>query len=361
MTEGKYYPPPAESASPQKLSLWQKFKRWPLVARIGTIGCGGLIVIFGGLLILGLILQAVDPEGMDDIREEQQQEREEREAEEAAEEAAEAEREAEEERQAEEEAAAEREAEEEAERQREQEEAERQAEEEDDQVEVPDVVGQTGDEAQDALEDAGFDADFHAEDSSVWSPANWEVEATEPVAGEMADEGVEVVVNVVRPEEDEDEDESEEDDEQAAEQDEAEIPEGIDAQIALLSEVRDFDEAEIYFSEGDESFPYSTVEVSVEVDPGWSESSMCRSARAQTMDGLEFMRDRVTDDYDQVRFSYHARSEQDATGDSSILPMAAVTYAHDTVQAIDDSAVTIDNVWPAADEGGEALVCQRAD
>lgn len=346
MTEGNYYPPPVDSATPQKPSLWQKFKRWPLIARIGTIGCGGLIVIFGGLLILGIILQAVDPEGMDEIRDEQQQEREEQEAEEAAE----AEREAEEERQAEEEAAAEREAEEEA-----------VAEEEDDQVEVPDVVGQPGDEAQDTLEDAGLDADFQTEDGSVWAPANWEVETTEPAAGEMADEDAEVVVNVVRPEEDEDEDEPEEDDEQATEEEEAEIPEGIEAQIALLSEVRDFDEAEIYFSEGDESFPYSTVEVSVEVGAGWSESSMCRSARAQTMDGLEFMRDRVTDDYDQVRFSYHARSEPDATGDSSILPMAAVTYAHDTVQAIDDSAVTINNVWPAADEGGEALVCQRAD
>lgn len=152
------YPPPhqwdnAEEPQGTKLSLWQRFKSWPLVAKIGTIGCGGLVALFALLLVLGLILQAVDPDGMDEIRADQEQERLDQEAEEAAEAEAEedaereeaeaaaeeAERVAEEEaeRQADEEAAAEREAEEE--RQREEEEAaeaeaaeeeERQAEEE---------------------------------------------------------------------------------------------------------------------------------------------------------------------------------------------------------------------------------------
>lgn len=149
------YPPPqrqwanAEEPQDAKLSLWQRFKSWPLIAKVGTIGCGGLVALFALLLVLGLIVQAVDPDGMDEIRADQEQERLDQEAEEAAEAEAEkeaereeaeaaaeeAEREAEEEaeRQADEEAAAEREAEEE--RQREEEEAAEAAEEEERQAE----------------------------------------------------------------------------------------------------------------------------------------------------------------------------------------------------------------------------------
>lgn len=109
MTEGQYYPPAGPPAPDKKPSLWQRFKRWPLIAKIGTIGCGGLIALFALIMVLGLILTAVDPEGV----ERRAAEREEREAAEAEEEAErqaeeEAEREAEEEaaREAEEEAAA---------------------------------------------------------------------------------------------------------------------------------------------------------------------------------------------------------------------------------------------------------------
>ena len=87
---------------------------------------------------------------------------------------------------------------------------------------------------------------------------------------------------------------------------------------------------------------------------------MCQSIREQTIRGLQFFRDSVEDEYEQVGFSYFTRSEEDATGDSSILPMAGVYYDYETVQAIQDESVTIQNVWQAADEGGEALVCQRA-
>lgn len=146
-----------------------------------------------------------------------------------------------------------------------------------------------------------------------------------------------------------------------AEEEETAVPDGIDTQLALLSEERDFDDAEIYFAEADDSFPHSVVEVNVEAGPGWSESSMCRSARAQTIRGLQFMRDRVTEDYDNVRFSYHTRSEADATGDSSILGMAVITYDQETVQAIQDDSITIDNVWDVADDGGLGVVCQRAE
>ncbi|WP_258932998.1 hypothetical protein [Nesterenkonia pannonica] len=31
----------------EKLSLWQRFKRWPLIARVATLGCGGLVVLVG--------------------------------------------------------------------------------------------------------------------------------------------------------------------------------------------------------------------------------------------------------------------------------------------------------------------------
>lgn len=58
--------------------------------------------------------------------------------------------------------------------------------------------------------------------------------------------------------------------EEAAEEEElaAEIPEGIDAQIARLSDVRDFDDAESYYNEGDDSHSRTRVNVGVDVSPG---------------------------------------------------------------------------------------------
>lgn len=275
MTEGNHYPSAAAQPAPQKPSIWQRFKRWPLIARISTIGCGGLIVLFLLAAVAAGCMAVIDPDGTA----ERQDATEEREAEREAEQARE--------QQEEEEAEAERQAEEEAEAER--------------------------------LEQEAQEAEEEAEREAEEERQREEKEAAEEEAEAAEDE----------------------------------LPDGIDAQIAALSDVRDFEDAAITHHDG-------VVMVEVEVGAGWSESSMCRSAREQTIRGLQFFRDNVDEEYQQVGFSYFARSEEDATGDSSILPMAGAYYNYDTVQSIQDDAVTISNVWDAVDEGGEALVCQRA-
>lgn len=217
MTDQTYTPPPKGYEPERKPSLWQRFKSWPLIARIGAIGCGGLVILTLALVALGGILWAVDPDGMDEIRAEQEQERLDQEVADAeeearleAEEAEAAGREAEEEaeREAEEEAAAERDAEEE--RQREEEEAERLAEEEraaeeaerlEGLTEVPDVSGQVADDAREELRDLGFEVTYEADSGTVWDGSNWEAESTSPAAGELIEDEAEVTLNVVRPEE----------------------------------------------------------------------------------------------------------------------------------------------------------------
>lgn len=266
----------------KKPSLWQRFKNLPLVARIAAWVGAGIVGFMGLFLVIGIIASIVDPEGMEEIRAEQEQEREEREAEREAEEQAEREAEEEAQRQAEKEAEAERQAEEEAE-------AERQAEEE-------------------------ADAEREQEEAEA-----------------------------------------------AAEEEEPETPEGIEGQIARMTDLRGFNDAEVFLFEGDESYPIQSVNVHVEVEPGWSETSMCRNAREQTIRGLQFMRDDVAEDYDEVMFSYTAQSQADATGESSTLGMASLYYDYETVQSINDDAVTMSNVWEAADDGGEGVVCERAD
>jgi len=62
------YPMPAESPShgQQKLPTWQKFKRWPLIAKIATIGCGGLVGFFTLLIVIGMIAVALNPADADE-------------------------------------------------------------------------------------------------------------------------------------------------------------------------------------------------------------------------------------------------------------------------------------------------------
>jgi hypothetical protein len=55
-------------SEPKQVTLWQRFKRWTLVARIGALGRGGLIALFGLNLLLGLVLHVADPNGMEEIR-----------------------------------------------------------------------------------------------------------------------------------------------------------------------------------------------------------------------------------------------------------------------------------------------------
>ena len=287
MTE---YQPPASAEPPtKKPSLWQRFKRWPLIARIATIGCGGLVVLFGGLIAIAIIALIVDPEGMQEISDQQEQERQE-----AAEQ---------ESRQAEEE-------------------AEREAEE----------GAAEAEEAEDAAAKDGEESESTEDESPEPEPE------PSPTPTE--------------------EDEPEVEDEETAEED---APEGIDDQIAGMKDMSAFEDAEVFFSEGDESYPVSSVITSVEVEPGVTEGSMCRSARDATIKGLEFLRDEVTEDYDEAQFHFTTESMPDATGDSSILGMATVFYDYETVQDIDSDSVDLFNVWESADGGGLGVVCERAE
>lgn len=219
-------------------------------------------------------------------------------------------------------------------------------------VEIPDVAGQAANEAREQLDELGLSVTYEAEDGTVFNGANWEAESTSPVSGEVVDGDSEVVLNVVRPEEAATDDETGSPEEEAEE--DAPLPEGLDAQSEAITEVRDFEGAYVYNTDGN-------ITVEVEVGPGWSESTMCRGAREQTIRGLQFFRDNVEEDFNNVGFSYFTRSEPDATGDSSILSMAGVYYNQETVQAIQDDSVMIGNVWEAADDGGRALVCERAE
>lgn len=387
MTE--QYQPPSGEPPTKKPSLWQRFKRWPLIARIGTIGCGGLILLFFGLIVLGGIITIINPDLAEEAADQQEDT-----AEVASTEEDEAQDEEEDEPEPEPDMVAvpdvsgqpgneARDAledegfdvnlvsddgevvnaanwEVESTSPSAGDEAEDGSEvtvsvvrPEEPGVEVPDVVGMPGDEAQGELEDAGFDVELVAEDSSVWSPGNWEVESTDPEAGSEVEEGAEVTVNVVRPDSDDDEDEEEDEPE--------EIPEGIDAQVEAITDLHDFSDSEAYYSEGDETYPRTSVHVDTIAGVGWSESTMCQSARSATIKGLQFLRDSVTEEYDEAVFSFSAESEPDATGDSSLLGMATVYYDYETVQSIDDSSVNVGNVWEAADNGGLGVVCQRAE
>ena len=133
-------------------------------------------------------------------------------------------------------------------------------------------------------------------------------------------------------------------------------PQGIKAQIAELNKQDGFKETEIFYTEDDNS-----VNIYMTVEPGWSESTMCRDARQRTINGLKFLRDNVTEPYGDAQFSFTAEGEPDATGNSATLPMAHLVYEHDTIQAINDDTVTPDNVWDAADSGGKGIVCKRAE
>lgn len=269
MTEGNYYPPASQPAPEKKPSLWQRFKRWPMLAKIATLGCGGLVAVLALLLALGAILWAVDPDGMQEIVDEQEQERLDREAE--------------------------REAEEEAER--EAEEAAREAEEEEEEEEEP-------------------------EESPSPSPSPTPTPELSPEPTE-----------------------------------EEEAPLTFDEKLEELSSLSAFDDASAYFSEGDDSYPVSAIYVDEEVAPGLTTGTMCNGARDATIKALEYVRDNIDEDYDELRFSFVTRGQEDATGDAPIVGMATVVYERETVESIDSDAISLINVWETRDEGSVNSQC----
>jgi hypothetical protein len=69
------------AGAPEKRSLWQRFKRWPLIARIGTFGCGGFLTLFILAAVGGARLAVVDSEGTEERQQAAEERRGEREAE----------------------------------------------------------------------------------------------------------------------------------------------------------------------------------------------------------------------------------------------------------------------------------------
>lgn len=224
-------------------------------------------------------------------------------------------------------------------------------------IELPNLTGMNLADAEDELDDLELATDEHdvsEDDKSVWSSKNWEVVDQDPAAGEQVEIDTEVLLGVQKIEDEED---LQGDATQAPE----ELPEGIDAQIAALQEHDDFEEAEIYYADGDDINPNTSVNIALTIEPGWSESTMCTTARDLTIEGLQFLRDNVDEPYEEAVFTFTSNSEEDATGDSTTLSMANVTYEHDTVQNIDDDSANTLNIWEAADQGGTGPVCERAE
>ncbi|MBO0594770.1 hypothetical protein I2487_03810, partial [Nesterenkonia sp. E16_10] len=50
----------------QKGSGRNRFKQWPLIAKIPAVGCAGVVALFALLLVIGIIGVALDPEEADD-------------------------------------------------------------------------------------------------------------------------------------------------------------------------------------------------------------------------------------------------------------------------------------------------------
>lgn len=183
-TQSGGYPPLGFQPDPPKSarsSAWERFKRWPLAGRVAAIGCTGILALFILLAVLGGILVAL---GFDSG------------------------------------------------------EAHRQEAIEETGAEVPNLEGAVARDAQTELEELGFTVDLVSDEGSVWNPGNWVVLSTQPAAGERADEGAGITVNVTRPEEEEPatEPEDEPDTEPSEPSDEEAVAEGPDLGERLKEE-----------------------------------------------------------------------------------------------------------------------------
>ncbi|GAA1103931.1 hypothetical protein GCM10009650_03400 [Nesterenkonia jeotgali] len=59
-------PEGSQDVGAQKRSAWQRFKRWPVVLRVATLGCGGLIALFVLALIVAIVAVMLSPEGAEE-------------------------------------------------------------------------------------------------------------------------------------------------------------------------------------------------------------------------------------------------------------------------------------------------------
>lgn len=195
---------------------------------------------------------------------------------------------------------------------------------------VPDVVGMAGDEARTAIEDEGFTVTFEAVESSVWQPANWEVESTEPGAGDELDEGGEVIAHLIRPEGE---------GETAADEEATEEPTEAASQFDF--DVQDLGEHGVQ------------VVATWDIPMGWSSETMARQAERDTLAALEEA-DAAHDDYDQIAINAYTETT-DAYGNDDRSLVVIATYDRETVERINFDADGEIAVWSLRDGGGGCM------
>lgn len=214
---------------------------------------------------------------------------------------------------------------------------------EDEPLTVPDVSGIPGDEARELIEEAGLEASLESEESSVWQPANWEAESTDPEAGAEVEEGDEVVVNVVRPAEDEEIVTEEADDTDA---EEAEAVEEEEAEPEELPADR-FDIREETW-DGD-----STVWVEFDIEDNFTRGLAASAAEGHTLDGIEIASQEYPN-YDRIAINAYGETVDDLGNEDRSLLVVAV-YERDTVERINFDNRALINIWDARDAGGGCM------
>lgn len=218
---------------------------------------------------------------------------------------------------------------------------------------VPDVVGLPGDEARDLIEEFDLETSLESAESSVWQPANWEVESTDPEAGTEVEEEDEVIVNLVRPAEDEEavvtEDDDEETEDEASSESEAtaenDEDEDADEPEELPEERFDFRE-ETWDGE-------TTVWVEFDIDDHFTRGLAASAAEGHTLDGIEIASQEYPN-YDRISVNAYGETVDNlGNEDRSILVVAV--YERDTVERINFENRAMIDIWDARDAGGGCM------
>lgn len=208
-------------------------------------------------------------------------------------------------------------------------------------VDVPDVIGLAGDEAKDVLQESGLEPTLESEDSSVWSPENWEVASTNPEAGEVSAEGEEVTVSVVRPasneSEDQDESENAEDD-----------PSTPATEFTFTTEevLLDVDTPGEYGTE---------ILVTWDIEMGFTGSGTERIAKNDSFEAIQQAID-YEPNYDRISLNgYTETVDEFGNNDRSLAIIAA--YDRQTVEQINfDNPENVD-IWSINDDGAGCIPC----
>lgn len=210
---------------------------------------------------------------------------------------------------------------------------------EDEPIPVPDVVGMPGDEARDALEELDLGHTFEAEEGSVWSPGNWVVESTDPAAEAELESGDEVLINLVRPIEDEpEEDEPESAEEEEAEESAEETPEAIE-QFEVDHDADDLGGL----------VPGGTTFVRFDIDDNFTQGLIASAAQRATCDAIE---EGLEAEPETGRVAIEGSfPTMDEFGNEENSVILRAHYDAATIDRIDFSNCYIIDVWDLRDGG----------